>query len=70
MGSVCVRFLSLVVGSDLVAMFGSIWSKHEFSQIAFYASVRMRSETYGSHFVCVCVFVPSTSAFSVDFGHR
>ena len=31
-----------------------------------YASVRMRSEAYGCHFVCV----PSASAFSVDFGHR
>ena len=36
----------------------------------YYASVRMRSEAYGSHFVCVCVCVPSASAFSVDIGHR
>ena len=27
-------------------------------------------EAYSSHFVCVCVFVPSASTFSVDFGHR
>ena len=35
-----------------------------------YPLVHMRSEACGSYFVCVCVFVLSVTAFSVDFGHR
>ena len=31
--------------------------KGERSKEGYYASVRMRSEAYGSHFVCVCVCV-------------
>ena len=53
----------------LIAVFGSTQCTIGYNG-SYYASVRMHSEAYGSHFVCVCVFVLSASAFSVDFGHR
>ena len=43
----------------------------EGSYIPSYASVLSCAvKVYSSHFVCVCVFVPTISTFFVDFGQR